>query len=93
MSEEKRKLYEVKISFTYYAYTETPDAACDFAREALDDAWASDYSDAQKVTHKDWPIEWSKDGLVYHAGRGDIVLGDLLDKLPESVKAYKKEER
>lgn len=92
MSDEKRKLYEVKISFTYYAYTETPDGACDFAREALDDAWASDYSDAQKVTHRDWSVEWRRDGLVYHIGRGDIALGDLLDQLPSSVKAFKKEE-
>lgn len=94
MSDEKRKLYEVTVEFTFYAYAENPHRAADFADDALRDSFTSDYTDAREVTHKDWRItgDWDNESLVYHKGRGDIPLGELLEKLPPSVKAFKKEE-
>lgn len=77
-----RKLFEVKIEYTFYAYAEYPDTAADFAEDALRDAFLSEATTAREVKHSDDHVEWEKECLVYHAGREGITLGQLLEKLP-----------
>lgn len=81
---ENRKLYEVKVELTYYAYTETPDAAEDFARDAIDDAFLSDITRAREIKHRGVRLtgEWDDDNLVYCVG-SDVTLGEVLATLPE----------
>lgn len=78
------KLYEVEVSFTYYAFAPHQRAAEGFVREAFNDFGVISV-DATRVVSKAHAIDagWEDDSLVYHDEGGDITLGSLLDALPE----------
>ena len=80
-----KKLYEVTISHTYYAYAKDEHEARRYANDAIRDSF--EYTDAEpsEVKHCDAFIVggWNKECLVYHDGtEGELELGTLLDKLP-----------
>ena len=81
-----KKLYEVTLEFTYYAYAADESEAAEYADDAIRDSFTADYTHAREVTHDEWPIsaDWDSGSLVYHDGtEGDLELGTLLKKLPE----------
>lgn len=77
-----KKLYEVKLEMTYYAYTDSEREAELFDTEAIRDALPSTV--AYEVGHREWALEegWDRECLVYHDGLGDVTLGEILDQLP-----------
>lgn len=84
---EERKLYEVTVAYTFYAYAESGVTAALLADDAIRDASSGDYATARAVMHSDARIacDWDRKSLVYHEGDEDLELGDLLDKLPARV--------
>ncbi len=79
---DQKQLYECTVTFTYYAYARNWLEAESFAEDAMHDAAVK--PETVEVTSKDHTIEsaWEDDHLVYHSDRGDITLGELLNKLP-----------
>lgn len=77
------KLYEVRIEMVYYAYTETQDAADDFAQDAINDAYLSECTSSREIKYRDAPLagDWDDDNLVYSVG-SDVTLGEALAELP-----------
>lgn len=77
-----RKLYEVTVSFTYYAHTDAVRDAVAYAEQAWQDGGA-DHRQVTLVQTSDHRLagEWAPECLVYGAS-DDVELGDLLAQLP-----------
>lgn len=70
----KKRLYVCKVSLTYYAYTETEDAARDFAEEAVHNAYTDQVVEVREFQPRnpDKPFEslangWLPDDYAYTA--------------------------
>lgn len=80
-----KKLYEVTINRTYYAYAKDEDEARRYAQDSMRDSFNASDADTVEIKHCDTPIVggWDEFCLVYHDGsEGELDLGTLLDKLP-----------
>lgn len=79
-----KKLFQVTLEFTYYAYAEDSYEAERFADEALSDA-DSNGAYAREIKYKEAVQDgWTRGSLVYtDRSEGDTELGKLLDALPE----------
>lgn len=83
---EGKKLYEVTVTVTYYAYTETPDSAADYATDAVNDTdfYLRDSTYIKEVKSRPYRLApgWDDGNLVYCHGF-DTTLGEALATLPE----------
>lgn len=87
----EKKLYEVTVEYTFYAYAEDEDEACSYTDEAIRDTYSRDLGYAREVKHSDHPIaaDWDESTLIYHEGREDMTLGSALEKLPPRPRGVK----
>lgn len=89
-----KKLYECTMHLTYYAYTETEDAASDFATEALENAYVSQCVDVREFKKPTGVAlrnvlagGWQPGDLVYCARyEGDLKLEDAYKAALENAK-------
>lgn len=70
-----KKLYKVDVIFSFYALAEDENDACDFARQAIDDADLWENTLATEVSADD-SCDWEDGAFVYHDGREDITIKD-----------------
>lgn len=80
----RQRLYEVQVTFSYYAQAENETQAEEFAAKAWDDA-GPDKVEVVRVMYSDHPLQWpwTEDCAVYGA-EPEVELGTLLDRLPQS---------
>lgn len=78
----EKRLYEVEVTFTYYAQAESVQEAKKHTAQAWDDGGAGE-TRVRVVEHSDHRLaeDWAPESLVYGADT-DVELGDLLEQLP-----------
>lgn len=90
-----KKLYECTMTLTYYAYTETEDAASDFAMEALENAYVGQCIDVREFKKPEGTSlaaalkgEWQTGDLVYCARyEGELKLKDAYKAAQQEAEA------
>lgn len=78
-----KKLYEVTIEYTYYAYAHDEEEAESYADTAMQDAFPSDFARGRLVRPRaSIAAGWDELSRVYHSEREDeaICLGDVWPK-------------
>ena len=75
-----KKLFECKVTFTYYAYAEDEYEAADFVKDVARDMYLQESVRAVEVTSKPKYLadDWTPEALVYHNDDGDIPLKKVL---------------